>query len=99
MLPIRRKQSLDVTDVRRKMKNMRKYVKKQGKGAETAQQPTESAAAALAESIGGSTLPGLLSQSLQSKRLAHGNQVLESRGWTRIVFGICIRTRLSNNVV
>ena len=31
MLPIRRKQSLDVTDVRRKMNNMRKYVKKQGK--------------------------------------------------------------------
>ena len=30
MLPIRRKQSLDVTDVRRKMKKMRKYVKKQG---------------------------------------------------------------------
>lgn len=85
MLPIRRKQSLDVTDARKEDEKHEKVCEKAGKGAETAQQPTESVAAALAESIGGSTLPGLLSQSLQSKRLAHGNQVLESRGWTRTV--------------
>ena len=61
------------------------------KGAEIAKQPTESAAAVPAESIGGSTLPGLLSQSLQTKWLGYGNRELESRGG-RELFWHCIRT-------